>query len=183
MKKVYLIVCAVLIIGTVAVIGCTSGGDGGTVTTAADPTDACMVCHSDSTDTGEQLRLSIWLPATGKGPEHCIRIILRILSGTCTFFTGATPRTRMRQHTAARVRNVTLTRALLNTRKQGRTLPLPIKHLHRPVVLHAIHLTRMVVSPSGQLRLLHWLTAPILMAVKGICVRPATLQELMLPME
>ncbi len=58
MKKVYLILSIVLLIGLAVVmfIGC-GGGDGdGTITTAADPTDACMVCHSDNTDTGEQLR-------------------------------------------------------------------------------------------------------------------------------
>jgi hypothetical protein len=52
MKKVYLILCIVMLIGLAAVafIGC---GGGGGVTTAADPTEACMVCHNAGTTNGD----------------------------------------------------------------------------------------------------------------------------------
>jgi hypothetical protein len=54
MKKVYLILSIVLLLGLalVAFIGC---GGGGGVTTAADETEACMVCHAGDSSTSEQV--------------------------------------------------------------------------------------------------------------------------------
>ena len=55
MKKVYLILSIVLLLGLAVVgfIGC--GGGGGAVTTAADETEACMVCHNGVSATSQKI--------------------------------------------------------------------------------------------------------------------------------
>ena len=58
MKKLYLILSMVLLIGLAVFVfvGCGPSDGDDTVITAVDPTDACMVCHSDSNDTGEEIK-------------------------------------------------------------------------------------------------------------------------------